>query len=461
MTDPDPRTDDLADALLALLDEPAIERRALPPANFWSIVHYGEQSYENRYNRVVRWLLDPTENHGLDAAVVNALIAAVWGGPGEQPVVGVRRVRTGIETPVPRASDTALAGRIDITVVDHANRVVIAIESKLASSAHDEQLRRYREWITSAYAGWQHVLVFLTEVAEQPDDEGWTALTYGDFVDVIAAARETRKVAPRVDAVIDDFVADVDRRGAGPADERIAGLFFTDAAEPKPAQVRFADLLLAVADEIEPADAERRAPHARLASYVARLRSSAPAPAASDVFGRLTTRFEERSRSSSELVRTLSYVLDHAPRILAQDHAKAPGVAEFFSAYAEYLTGRALRSARDGVSTVRPEQSLGGYLRTVRVNQGGKGVTFNERVEGVARFRVSGNDLAVFPWWVGHIGDETRNIPRSACGIVGARVQTRPLAEWTPEDLHAAVLAALRDFAAHGDGRCGCGEAIR
>lgn len=61
------------------------------------------------------------------------------------------------------------------------------------------------------------------------------------------------------------------------------------------------------------------------------------------------------------------------------------------------------------MSTVRPEQSLGGYLRTVRVNQGGKGVTFNERVGGVARFRVSGNDLAVFPWWVGHIG-------RCGCG---------------------------------------------
>jgi hypothetical protein len=33
--------------------------------NFWSIIEYGRGSYETRYSRMLRWLMDPSENHGL------------------------------------------------------------------------------------------------------------------------------------------------------------------------------------------------------------------------------------------------------------------------------------------------------------------------------------------------------------------------------------------------------------
>ena len=43
-------------------------------ANIWRIIEYGKKSYETRYSRMLRWLLDPNENHHFGNKFAKALI---------------------------------------------------------------------------------------------------------------------------------------------------------------------------------------------------------------------------------------------------------------------------------------------------------------------------------------------------------------------------------------------------
>lgn len=464
--DPHSRTLELAAELLALLDDPAFRRSALPPANFWSVVHYGEASYENRYNRVVRWLLDPAESHGLGAAVVNELIARihdeVLGDDASAPaVVGTRRVRTRVETPVPTAvltDDRELEGRIDVTLVDHDSDIVVAVESKLRSAAHDEQLSRYRTHIDTEYSTSRRHFVFLTETGEEADDEGWYDITYREFAALVDTVRQRCDVSPAATHLIDDFIADIHRRAADPTHRRIGELFFADADEPRPTQNRYADLLACVAEDLEPDPEEfAKLEISRLGAYLTRStvenRPDAPSRPA-DVFETLEGRFDSAGLSTSDLVRVLTYVIEHAPRVRAQNHDVRPGIREFFLQYVALLTGVAATTNESRMLPVLPHHSADGYLRHVELNRRGKGVTFNADIPGERRFRVAGNDIERFPWWVAHLG-----VTNATCGLIGSRVVKRRLEEWTVEDFHAAIVAALASAAADA-AACGCGEAL-
>jgi len=449
---PRERVNALADELIVLLQDSDVRGRALPPASFWSIVHYGEGSYENRYNRVVRWLLDPTENHGLGAAVANALIANA----GDTDVeVGTRRVRSHVETPVPGMTTGAgplLKGRIDVSLLDHANKIVITVESKLSSSAHDEQLARYRAHVEAERRGWRQYFVFLTELDERADDEGWGELTYAEFADLLREILDRQEVSAAVSTLIQDFIADIARRAQGPSDAKVAALYFDDHDQPQPTHNRFADLLVSVASQIEP-DEQKRAGSKieRLGAYLGTRGVSVDALPSEQIFDLLWTKLAAAfgpSFSASDLTRLLSYVLDHAPQARTQDQSIKPGVRDFFARYFTLLTGAEVPRDRGSVP-VLTEHSADGYLRSVQLNRGGRGLTFN--VGDARPFRISGPDPDSFPWWVAHIDPGTNR----QCAIIGRKITKRPLAEWHERDLHDAIVAGLG-----ADEVCACGAAI-
>lgn len=456
---PNTHTSELAAELLRLLQDPAFRRRAVPPANFWSIVHYGAGSYENRYNRVVRWLLDPTENHGLGASVVNAVIALADDAPVVE-VVGGRRVRTAVETPVPLATISGgrqTTGRIDVTLTDHENHVVVAVESKLASSAHDEQLSRYRSHIECDFADWRKYFIFLTETGEDADDDGWVDLTYAELSAIVRRVASECATSSEASHIINDFLADVERRGAGPADARIAALYFADHEQVKPTINRFAELITLVAADLEPEPAvfaESRI--GRLREYVLATCGAAPTETGSPetVFAGLQSAFEAAGESSNTLVRTLTYVIEHAPHVGSQNHALLPGIKDFVHAYFAHVTGGAAPAARGVTVPVAAEHSVGGYLRHVQLNRGDKGVTFNAGVDGVSPFRVSGNAPSDFPTFVLHLGARP-----SECGILGHEVSKQGVEDWTAATLHTCIEAGLNRIAG-ASGKCGCGDLV-
>ena len=100
----------------------------------------------------------------------------------------------------------------DILLTSTEEKTVVAIENKVGSHEHSNQLNRYRNILEKEYPDYNRMLVFLTPDGEKPSDvENWDVLTYSDVIDVLESATLQIKVLPDVDLMIKNYI-DVVRR---------------------------------------------------------------------------------------------------------------------------------------------------------------------------------------------------------------------------------------------------------
>lgn len=198
--------------------------------NFWSILEYGRGSYETRFCKMLRWLLDPTANHGLgDAAMRWIADFAQVQLPDDHGNYAVDS-QDGAET-------EALGKRIDIFAHDRSAGLLVVIEAKMAADEHDSvmdngeeasQLYKYYDAVTShaEYGNkesYPHVAyIFLTEDGHQPpsfekEHEDWHDLWRTmSYEDLSAMLDDLLPKLVDLDAmkIVKDFKVDVQRNVA-------------------------------------------------------------------------------------------------------------------------------------------------------------------------------------------------------------------------------------------------------
>lgn len=212
------------------------EDRAHP--NFWSVIEYGRNSYETRYSRMIRWLLDPRENHGLETFVARRMAGLVAERTGDEALRQALEADystndlDGAETEALRRHRKS--GGIDVLYHEKNLGLLIAIENKMYSGEHagvggDSQLATYHDAVTShpEYGTYDHQLfVFLTGDGHETwegEDGVWTALSYEDLNAILeeAFARLGQTIgaeaadvvrAEHARKIIEDFVQDNRRK---------------------------------------------------------------------------------------------------------------------------------------------------------------------------------------------------------------------------------------------------------
>ena len=140
---------------------------------------------EEFHSRVLAWLLDPRESHGLCDRFLRRFL-----------------LRAGVQ-PAGRSSDWSATevirewsnevdeqrGFLDILVVNEAQQVLCAIENKVFSREHNEQLTRYRRALKNHYPTFTRHHLFLTPEGTQPsgekEKEHWTPVTYSMVFDIV------------------------------------------------------------------------------------------------------------------------------------------------------------------------------------------------------------------------------------------------------------------------------------
>lgn len=177
------------------------EDRAHP--NFWSVIEYGRNSYETRCSRMIRWLLDPRENHGLETFVARRMAGLVAERTGDEALRQALEADystndlDGAETEALRRHRKS--GGIDVLYHEKNLGLLIAIENKMYSGEHagvggDSQLTTYHDAVTShpEYGTYDHQLfVFLTGDGHETwegEDGVWTALSYEDLNAILEEA---------------------------------------------------------------------------------------------------------------------------------------------------------------------------------------------------------------------------------------------------------------------------------
>ena len=163
---------------------------------------------EIRHSNMLGWLLNPNENHGMGDVFLKGILQRLV----ENDSEGRYDVFHVLLMDFYTFSVMREWKNIDILLISTEEKTVIAIENKIGSHEHSNQLNRYRNILEKEYPDYNRMLVFLTPDGEKPSDvENWDVLTYSDVIDVLEETNSQIKVLPDVDLMIKNYI-DVVRR---------------------------------------------------------------------------------------------------------------------------------------------------------------------------------------------------------------------------------------------------------
>jgi hypothetical protein len=163
---------------------------------------------EIRHSNMLGWLLDPNENHGIGDACLKGILQRLVENDcdGRYDVFGILLMDT-YSFSVYREWRN-----IDILLLSEEEKVLVAIENKIRSHEHSDQLNRYRTILEKEYPDYRRIYVFLTPDGEEPSDvENWDVLTYGDIVEVLEDVSHRCSLQPDVELLIRNYIEVVRR----------------------------------------------------------------------------------------------------------------------------------------------------------------------------------------------------------------------------------------------------------
>ena len=187
------RHDEMASAIEALLlDDDGIPSVALHLGGFNVFEAIGHTRSEERHSDFLAFLLDPNETHGLGAEVLRRFVVTILKSmrSKDRPLSLSEVMLTDFDS----CQVLREHRRIDVLCVDESHRFLLAIENKIGSGEHRDQLSRYRSDLETQYRGFRRVLAYLTPDNRDPlKDKNWTPVSYTDVLSIVELLATTQK----------------------------------------------------------------------------------------------------------------------------------------------------------------------------------------------------------------------------------------------------------------------------
>jgi len=141
--------------------------------------------WEEFHSGVLAWLLDPQESHGIGGRFLTSFLRGTCAPSGVLDD-GWTRARIIREW---RNEVDGVPGYLDILILNESEQTLCAVENKVFSSEHSEQLTRYRKALADSYPDFTRHHVFLTPRGTLPyreeEREYWIPATYAIVLDVV------------------------------------------------------------------------------------------------------------------------------------------------------------------------------------------------------------------------------------------------------------------------------------
>ncbi len=167
-----------------VLDNPELERLESILGDFNPFVALRWTRQETRHSQFLRWLLDPSETHGIEGYFLRAFTkraAVKSAGRSAAPSV--------IELDSWYFAGTQVVTEwngIDVFVRNEELAFLAVIENKIDSPEHSQQLQRYRQLVEDQYPDYRRLLILLTVEDDTPSDEAYVTLTYSEVASLIS-----------------------------------------------------------------------------------------------------------------------------------------------------------------------------------------------------------------------------------------------------------------------------------
>ena len=148
--------------------------------------------HEIRHSAFLRWLLDPSETHGLGDYWLRQFLRQVIRG-GEEPSGNTPTLFDLDGWDLGQAEVRKEWRNIDVFILDEENKFVCAIENKVDSGEGQGQLCRYRKIVEREFPGYKKAFVFLTISGDEPSDDAYVPVSYGTLAVTIENALKRRQ----------------------------------------------------------------------------------------------------------------------------------------------------------------------------------------------------------------------------------------------------------------------------
>lgn len=144
----------------------------------------GAVRQELRHSQLLAYLLDPAQNHGLRDRFAKELLQGALSSADSAEARTIRAVDLELwdlqQMDVRREEHN-----IDILLCDEKNQLVVAIENKIDSSEHSDQLARYLNTLLNRYPGWKTLGLYLTPDGELPSESAFLPAGYSLVASVL------------------------------------------------------------------------------------------------------------------------------------------------------------------------------------------------------------------------------------------------------------------------------------
>ncbi|ALO34614.1 hypothetical protein CMT41_07700 [Colwellia sp. MT41] len=143
----------------------------------------GAVNSELRHSNFLGFLLDPSQNHGLMSKCLSNFLYHFFN------EFDVNNAPSLIDVGCYDYSDFSVEREwrnIDILIVSERYRFVLAIENKIWSGEHSDQLTRYQKIIEEQYPSYKRYYALLTPSGLPPENnEDWVAISYEDISEIL------------------------------------------------------------------------------------------------------------------------------------------------------------------------------------------------------------------------------------------------------------------------------------
>jgi hypothetical protein len=176
-----------------LLDNPELDsiEGALSQFNVFETLNM--VNAEVRHSNLLGWLLSPYSNHGLGDYFLRQFL--------KHFVVENKETLTQLTLfdiellNLSEAEVTREWNNIDLLIVveDEARKLAIAVENKIKTAEHSNQLQRYREILEREYPNHLKLFIYLTPENTAPSDEKWFPFSYSVVASLIDSLLKYRR----------------------------------------------------------------------------------------------------------------------------------------------------------------------------------------------------------------------------------------------------------------------------
>jgi hypothetical protein len=170
-----------------IVDNEDLEELEAKLAEFNIFEAIGVVRQEIRHSNFLAFLLDPSQNHRLDDIFLKRFLKRVLLET-DNPTNTNNAKISPVDIDIADLTDSEIRREwqnIDILIHSQRNKLICAIENKIDSGEHSNQLERYQNIIDIEYKNYRKILIYLTPEGSTPSKANWIIYSYSQVVEII------------------------------------------------------------------------------------------------------------------------------------------------------------------------------------------------------------------------------------------------------------------------------------